>query len=150
MRSDDSQPAAVKVAVRCRPSPALRDPVRRGFQRPEGSLLVVDSEGGTVSIKADAAAALPRSFRFDHVFGALASQEEVYRVAARTAVLSVTNGFNSTVFAYGQTGSGKWLPLTAMPMCCTHESRTWHNLHYRCVGYGRQNTHDAGSRRRER
>ena len=31
----------------------------------------------------------------------------VVQAAARPAVLSVTNGFNSTVFAYGQTGSGK-------------------------------------------
>lgn len=113
MRGDDSHPAAVKVAVRCRPSLPIRDSVRRGSQRPEGSLLVVDSESATVSIKTDAAAALPRSFAFDHVFGARASQEEVYRVAARSAVLSVTNGFNSTVFAYGQTGSGKCLPLNA-------------------------------------
>ena len=102
MSADGSE--AVKVALRCRP--LLSREIARESPRPN-TLLVVDSSKSTVSIKTDGAAALPRSFSFDHVFGEHASQEEVYQTVAHTAVLSVTNGFNATVFAYGQTGSGK-------------------------------------------
>lgn len=112
MSSDASQAAAIQVVVRCRPLVSRKEPhsdLQRS--RAQSSLMVVDSVAGTVSVKSDAAAVLPRSFAFDRVFGVNATQEEVYQGAARTAVLSVANGFNSTVFAYGQTGSGKWFPL---------------------------------------
>lgn len=46
-------------------------------------------------------------FSFDHVFDMDCLQNEVYEVTARPAVVSVLEGYNSTVFAYGQTGTGK-------------------------------------------
>jgi kinesin family protein 3/17 len=36
-----------------------------------------------------------------------ASQLEVYEITAKPAVLSILEGYNSTIFAYGQTGTGK-------------------------------------------
>jgi len=48
----------------------------------------------------------PRSYQFDRVFGANASQEEVFE-DCRYLVQSAVDGYNVCVFAYGQTGSGK-------------------------------------------
>ena len=114
----------MQVVVRCRPlvsreSEAPRTDVnvcgaglqlhRRERRHRQHTNVLLDSAHGVVSIKAggEAAGCLPRCFSFDRVFEPRATQEEVYRLAARTAVLSVTEGFNSTVFAYGQTGSGE-------------------------------------------
>jgi GTPase SAR1 family protein len=36
-----------------------------------------------------------------------ATQQEVYNKTAKPAVLSILEGYNSTIFAYGQTGTGK-------------------------------------------
>ncbi|KAF1517456.1 Kinesin-like protein KIF27, partial [Eudyptula minor] len=48
-----------------------------------------------------------RVFTFDFVFGKNSTQEEVYTVCIKPLLLSLTEGYNATVFAYGQTGSGK-------------------------------------------
>ncbi|KAG5502931.1 hypothetical protein JKF63_04704 [Porcisia hertigi] len=48
-----------------------------------------------------------QSYTFDRVYGADATQEEVYELSARPAVLSVLEGYNATLMAYGQTGTGK-------------------------------------------
>ena len=70
------------------------------------------------------------TYFFDRVFGAYASQREVYDFAARDVVREAIHGFRCTIFAYGQTGSGKvgtLLPTTAKPptrpltsVCLTH------------------------------
>jgi Kinesin motor domain len=46
-------------------------------------------------------------FTFDHVFGPMSSQEEMYRRAARSAVTNALDGYNAAIIAYGQTGTGK-------------------------------------------
>jgi len=46
-------------------------------------------------------------FTFDHVFDMNSSQSEVYETTAKPAVMSILEGYNSTIFAYGQTGTGK-------------------------------------------
>uniref|UniRef100_A0A8C6ZTX6 Kinesin motor domain-containing protein n=1 Tax=Nothoprocta perdicaria TaxID=30464 RepID=A0A8C6ZTX6_NOTPE len=48
-----------------------------------------------------------RAFTFDFVFGKNSTQEEVYATCIKPLVVSLTEGYNATVFAYGQTGSGK-------------------------------------------
>ncbi|NXD79209.1 KIF27 protein, partial [Halcyon senegalensis] len=48
-----------------------------------------------------------RVFTFDFVFSKNSTQEEVYTVCIKPLLLSLTEGYNATVFAYGQTGSGK-------------------------------------------
>jgi hypothetical protein len=35
------------------------------------------------------------------------NQQEVYEQTAKPAVISILEGYNSTIFAYGQTGTGK-------------------------------------------
>lgn len=46
-------------------------------------------------------------FTFDYVFDIPSTQEFVYAQSAQPAVISVLEGYNSTIFAYGQTGTGK-------------------------------------------
>ena len=46
-------------------------------------------------------------FTFDYSYDMDASQSDVYENTAKSAVLSVLEGYNSTIFAYGQTGTGK-------------------------------------------
>ncbi|NXG72004.1 KIF27 protein, partial [Baryphthengus martii] len=48
-----------------------------------------------------------RVFTFDFVFSKNSTQEEVYTVCIKPLLVSLTEGYNATVFAYGQTGSGK-------------------------------------------
>ncbi|XP_061874089.1 kinesin-like protein KIF27 isoform X2 [Colius striatus] len=48
-----------------------------------------------------------RVFTFDFVFGKNSTQEEIYTVCIKPLLVSLTEGYNATVFAYGQTGSGK-------------------------------------------
>ena len=46
-------------------------------------------------------------FTFDSVFDLDSTQLDVYNQTAKPAVMSVLEGYNSTIFAYGQTGTGK-------------------------------------------
>lgn len=46
-------------------------------------------------------------FTFDYVFDMDSQQQEVYEQTAKPAVISILEGYNSTIFAYGQTGTGK-------------------------------------------
>jgi kinesin family member 6/9 len=51
-------------------------------------------------------------FKFTNILGPLATQEEVFNMIGRDAVINVLDGYNSTIFAYGQTGSGKTFTVT--------------------------------------
>ena len=46
-------------------------------------------------------------FTFDYVFDMDSNQQLVYEQTAKPAVISILEGYNSTIFAYGQTGTGK-------------------------------------------
>jgi kinesin family protein 3/17 len=46
-------------------------------------------------------------FSFDYVYDIDSDQESVYERTAKSAVHSMLEGYNSTIFAYGQTGTGK-------------------------------------------
>jgi kinesin family protein 18/19 len=60
------------------------------------------ADAGDDGDKGDAA-----SFVFDHVFGKLSTQIEVYEASAKACVGAAMAGINATVFAYGATSSGK-------------------------------------------
>ncbi|XP_042210977.1 kinesin-like protein KIN-7G [Homarus americanus] len=51
--------------------------------------------------------ALCTPYKFDRVFGAQYSNNDVYTEVAEAIVESTLGGFNGTIFAYGQTSSGK-------------------------------------------
>ena len=46
-------------------------------------------------------------FRFNHVFGMQATQEEIFDTVAKHMIDTFLDGYNGTIFAYGQTSSGK-------------------------------------------
>ncbi|XP_060537450.1 kinesin-like protein KIF3A [Cylas formicarius] len=48
-----------------------------------------------------------RTFKFDHIFGPLSTQLDVYVKVAAPIVEQALTGYNGTIFAYGQTGTGK-------------------------------------------
>lgn len=69
-----------------------------------------------------------KSFTFNKVFGASATQEEVF-LDTRPLIRSVLDGYNVCIFAYGQTGSGKTYTMTG-PKVITEES--W-GVNYRAL-----------------
>ena len=46
-------------------------------------------------------------FTFDRVFDITSEQEEIYNGSVKHTILSVLEGYNTTIIAYGQTGTGK-------------------------------------------
>ena len=48
-----------------------------------------------------------QNYTFDYVYDQTSTQEFVYNNTAKNSVISVLEGYNSTVIAYGQTGTGK-------------------------------------------
>ena len=47
------------------------------------------------------------TFSFDRIYGQNSTQKEIYDNTAKDSVMSVLEGYNSTILAYGQTGTGK-------------------------------------------
>lgn len=62
-------------------------------------------------------------FTFDAVFDMDSSQSNVYELTAKPAVISVLEGYNSTIFAYGQTGTGKTYTMEGFTYNCTDMKR---------------------------
>jgi len=96
----------VRVAVRCRP------PFEEEGQGATAVRIVRPPPTGSVislprTLQIDISSEKCREFSFDAVFGAEASNNEVYDVVAGPIVDGVMKGVNGTVMAYGQTGSGK-------------------------------------------
>ncbi|CAM9590810.1 unnamed protein product, partial [Ectocarpus sp. 8 AP-2014] len=87
---------SVKVAVRVRPLV--------GMETAQGCVecMFGDNDNNQVIITGDS-----RRRKFDNVFGADSTQEQVYRSTALPLVRRCLEGFNATILAYGQTGSGK-------------------------------------------
>lgn len=57
------------------------------------------------------------TFSFDYIYSEESSQEEVYANTAKDSVLSVLEGYNSTILAYGQTGTGKTYTMEGRISC---------------------------------
>ena len=94
--------ASVQVVVRLRP---LNEKEKK-----HGTLPVVSAstnEKTVTVIKGQGARQIRSNYKFDNVFTAFSSQEEVFDVTLKPVIRDVLHGFESTVFAYGQTGTGK-------------------------------------------
>ncbi|MQL73800.1 hypothetical protein Taro_006157, partial [Colocasia esculenta] len=97
----------IRVFCRCRPlSP---DEISKGYSSvfesdpsQETELQIVTSENAK------------KQFKFDHVFGPQASQEDVF-AETMPVVKSVLDGYNACIFAYGQTGTGKTFTMEGTP-----------------------------------
>lgn len=83
----------VQVVLRFRP-PTEKDTISTGLEISDTSVCVSDRN-------------TTHEFTFDYVFGGDSTQDSVYDKVARSAVESVCNGYNSTIFAYGCSGTGK-------------------------------------------
>ncbi|KAG2498997.1 hypothetical protein HYH03_003183 [Edaphochlamys debaryana] len=99
----------VKVSVRCRPLNSKEKADNRS------TIVDVDSKTGTVTLTNPKGDEPPKTFTFDMAFDWNVTQREVYDVVARPIVMSVSNGFNGTIFAYGQTGTGKTHTMEGAP-----------------------------------
>ncbi|KAJ1897050.1 hypothetical protein LPJ66_003616, partial [Kickxella alabastrina] len=71
--------------------------------QPKASIRVAPLAAAASGSGADA----PKTFKFDHVFGAEIGQEAVYDAAIAPLLARFVEGYNVTVLAYGQTSSGK-------------------------------------------
>lgn len=62
-------------------------------------------------------------FTFDNTFDMDSTQNDVYEFTAKPAVLSILEGYNSTILAYGQTGTGKTYTMEGFTFGNTDEKR---------------------------
>jgi kinesin family protein 3/17 len=99
---------AVKVAVRCRPFN------KREKDKKCEPCVKIDGKNKQITLTSSDAKNPPKSFTFDHVYGADSLQTNVYDEVAFPLVESVISGFNGTIFAYGQTGCGKTFSMEGL------------------------------------
>jgi hypothetical protein len=52
------------------------------------------------------------SYRFDHSFGPMDDNSDIYQNTVRDTVISAMEGYHASVFAYGQTATGKTFTMT--------------------------------------
>lgn len=100
--NSSSSSSTIQVVVRLRPM--------NEYETKHGTLPVITAktQDATVSvIKGKGRKQMKSSYRFDNVFTAFSTQEEVFEATVKPVILDVMRGFESTVFAYGQTGTGK-------------------------------------------
>ena len=91
--------SSVQVVVRLRP---LNEK-----EKSHGTLPVVSAstnEKTVTVIKGQGSRQVKASYKFDNVFTAFSTQEEVFEATLQPVIRDVLMGFESTVFAYGQTG----------------------------------------------
>lgn len=101
-KASQNNTASVQVVVRLRP---LNE-----REKKFGTLPVVSastSDKTVTVIKGQGSRQVRSSYKFDNVFTAFSSQEEVFEATLQPVIRDVLMGFESTVFAYGQTGTGK-------------------------------------------
>ncbi|KAJ8749567.1 hypothetical protein K2173_026216 [Erythroxylum novogranatense] len=105
--------------------------VRPFLSRQSNFLSSVDNiEEGSIDINTPSRYGKGRkSFSFNKVFGATATQAEVFS-DMQPLIRSVLDGYNVCIFAYGQTGSGKTYTMTG-PKELTEESL---GVNYRALG----------------
>ena len=85
----------MRVAVRARPLVG-----RELYESQQRTCVEADEDNHKIQIS-------DKSFQFDRVFSARASQADIFEVCGRNLVLGCFAGYNATILAYGQTGSGK-------------------------------------------
>lgn len=112
LRSKKKARKGIDIFLRLRPSkrPSSYWNIADDEEHVTFDVPAVESAGGTANNTRAS-----HSFRFNGILGMKAEQDEVFSVVAKPPILSVMDGFNSTIFAYGQTGSGKTFTITGGP-----------------------------------
>ena len=93
---------SVQVVVRLRP---LNEREKKHGTLPVVSASTADRK--VTVIKGTGSRQVKSSYKFDNIFTAFSSQEDVFEATLKPVIRDVLMGFESTVFAYGQTGTGK-------------------------------------------
>ena len=96
----------IKVIARIRPSLQGAEPDTLALQGDDKVQLKHPPESGVSSAPPPRGNCQDKVFLLSKVFNGAATQDDVYEFA-RPLALSVTRGYNATIFAYGHTGSGK-------------------------------------------
>jgi hypothetical protein len=102
LSSSSSTTSSVQVVVRLRP---LNEKEKKHGTLPVVSASTADK---TVTLlKGSGSRQTKTSYKFDSVFTAFSTQEDVFDATLKPVIKDVLMGYESTVFAYGQTGTGK-------------------------------------------
>jgi len=90
-------------------SSSWSSPSPSSSQKVEVCVRVRPSSGGPAVWSSDGAVIRGRKkeFRFEKVFDAASTNEEIYEAFARPLVVDAMRGYHGALLAYGQTGSGK-------------------------------------------
>ena len=91
--------ASVQVVVRLRP---LNDKEKKNSTLPVVSAST--SDRSVTVLKGTGSRQVKTCYKFDNVFTAFSTQEDVFEATLKPVLHDVLNGYESTVFAYGQTG----------------------------------------------
>ncbi|ORY82515.1 P-loop containing nucleoside triphosphate hydrolase protein [Protomyces lactucae-debilis] len=93
----------IQVVVRCRD--------RNARERAENSGVIVSTvaepRGKAITVQTSPSTLSNKTYAFDRVYGAEASQQMVFDDTVEPIVEEMLGGYNCTIFAYGQTGTGK-------------------------------------------
>jgi kinesin family protein 11 len=93
----------IQVVVRCRD--------RNARERAENSGVIVSTaaepRGKAITVQTSPSTFSNKTYAFDRVYGAEASQQMVFDDTVEPIVEEMLGGYNCTIFAYGQTGTGK-------------------------------------------
>ena len=107
-KEDDS--CRIKVHIRLNQSSGKQGEAYKIFA--DGTQLQIPNNEGRLE--------LDRWYRFDHIYSAIASNKEVYKLSTYDLVEHALKGLNTSIFAYGQTGSGKTRTLMSKDGVTAH------------------------------
>lgn len=94
----------IRVAIRVRPT---NDNDRKRLIVKKGSpdiCVNICDDGQTIKLERDIYDV--REFKFDRVFGPLATHGDIYIASCASIVRDFTDGYDGSILAYGQTGTG--------------------------------------------
>ena len=99
--------AKIQIYARIRPTKKRYSGIKTCGENSEINVTIGDIEEEKFQVRHAKTPGVKHEFRFNKVFEADATQDQVFETVAREITDSFIEGFNATMFAYGQTSSGK-------------------------------------------